>query len=57
MGDATNFVLILAGELLKNAEELIRMGLHPSEISQGYEMAQNYALKTLESCIFFKCIN
>ncbi|KTW30941.1 T-complex protein 1, theta subunit [Pneumocystis jirovecii RU7] len=49
MGDATNFVLILAGELLKNAEELIRMGLHPSEISQGYEMAQNYALKTLEN--------
>ncbi|KAG4304537.1 hypothetical protein PORY_001930 [Pneumocystis oryctolagi] len=49
MGDATNFVLIFAGELLKNAETLIKMGLHPSEISQGYEMARDYALKTLET--------
>lgn len=48
MGDSTNFVLIFAGELLKHAETLIRTGLHPSEISQGYEMALDFALKTLE---------
>lgn len=48
MGDATNFVITLAGELLDKAEELLRIGLHPSEIMQGYEMAQEFAVKTLE---------
>ncbi|KTW28392.1 T-complex protein 1, theta subunit [Pneumocystis carinii B80] len=48
MGDATNFVLIFAGELLKHAEALIRMGLHPSEIAEGYEIGRDFALKTLE---------
>ncbi|CAG9321312.1 unnamed protein product [Blepharisma stoltei] len=38
-GDGTNFVVILAGELLKLAEELIQTGLHPSEIVNGYERA------------------
>ena len=48
MGDATNFVIVLAGELLKKAEELIRMGLKTSDIVKGYEQAQNEALKALE---------
>ncbi|OLL25412.1 putative T-complex protein 1 subunit theta [Neolecta irregularis DAH-3] len=34
-------------ELLKKAESLLTMGLHPSEIIKGYEMAQDYTLKTL----------
>jgi T-complex protein 1 subunit theta len=29
-GDMTNFVITLAGELLNQAESLIKMGLHPS---------------------------
>lgn len=49
MGDATNLVLILAGELLKKAEHLLIMGLHPSEIVHGYELASKKALKELES--------
>ncbi|KAF2101024.1 putative t-complex protein 1 theta subunit [Rhizodiscina lignyota] len=48
MGDATNMVIVLAGELLKKAEELLRMGLKTSDIVQGYERAQDFALKTLE---------
>ncbi|KAJ6136489.1 hypothetical protein N7512_001649, partial [Penicillium capsulatum] len=48
MGDATNLVIVLAGELLKKAEELIRLGLKTSDITQGYEKAQNFALKVLE---------
>ncbi|PGH21616.1 T-complex protein 1, theta subunit [Polytolypa hystricis UAMH7299] len=48
MGDATNMVIILAGELLKKAEDLLRMGLKTSDIVQGYEKAQNFALKCLE---------
>ncbi|TFK50907.1 T-complex protein 1 [Heliocybe sulcata] len=39
MGDATNMVIMLAGELLKKAEHLLVMGLHPSEIIRGYELA------------------
>lgn len=52
MGDATNLVIILAGELLKKAEELLRMGLKTSDIVQGYEKAQNYALEVLECGLF-----
>ena len=48
MGDATNLVMILAGELLRKAEELLRMGLKTSDIVQGYERAGEFALKTLE---------
>ena len=32
MGDGTNFVVSFGGELLGLAEELVREGLHPSEI-------------------------
>jgi len=49
MGDATNMVLILAGELLKKAEHLLIMGLHPSEIIKGYELGCIKALSELES--------
>ncbi|KAF4121349.1 T-complex protein 1 subunit theta [Geosmithia morbida] len=48
MGDATNLVIILAGELLRKAEELLRMGLKTSDIVLGYEKAQKFALDTLE---------
>ena len=48
MGDATNMVMILAGELLKKAEELIRMGLKTSDIVLGYEKAQIATLQALE---------
>lgn len=49
MGDSTNLVLILAGELLKLAENLLIMGLHPSEVMQGYDLACKKALEELES--------
>ncbi|KAI5301551.1 T-complex protein 1 subunit theta [Ascosphaera pollenicola] len=48
LGDATNLVIMFAGELLKKAEGLLRMGLKTSDITQGYEEAQNFALKCLE---------
>lgn len=48
MGDATNLVIVLAGELLKKAEDLLRMGLKTSEIVAGYERAQKVALQALE---------
>ena len=52
MGDATNLVIVFAGELLKKAEELLRMGLKTSDIVQGYERAGDFALKTLEGTPF-----
>lgn len=48
MGDATALVITLAGELLKKAEQLINLGLHPSEILQGYELARDKALEQLD---------
>jgi hypothetical protein len=39
VSDGTKTVLILAGELLKNAEHLLIMGLHPREIGKGYTQA------------------
>jgi T-complex protein 1 subunit theta len=48
VGDATNLVIILAGELLKKAEDLLRMGLKASDIVTGYERAQKVALEALE---------
>jgi len=51
MGDATNLVLIFAGELLKQTESLLMMGLHPSEVIQGYELARTKALEALE-CMY-----
>ena len=49
MGDATNLVLIFAGELLKRSEHLLTMGLHPSDVIQGYEMALDRGRQELES--------
>ncbi|KAI0688997.1 T-complex protein 1 [Cytidiella melzeri] len=49
MGDATNAVIIIAGELLKKAEHLLIMGLHPSEITRGYELACKKGLEELET--------
>ncbi|KAG8813689.1 T-complex protein 1 subunit theta, partial [Serendipita sp. 400] len=51
MGDATNLVIILAGELLKKAENLIIMGLHPNDVLQGYELACAKALAELERVV------
>ena len=41
IGDGANLTISFAGELLENAEELIRMGLHPSEIISGYTKSIN----------------
>ncbi|RWS31584.1 T-complex protein subunit theta-like protein [Leptotrombidium deliense] len=47
VGDGTNFVIVLAGALLEQAEELIRMGLKPVEVIEGYEMARDKILEEL----------
>ncbi|KAH8805680.1 chaperonin Cpn60/TCP-1 family [Xylogone sp. PMI_703] len=54
MGDATNMVIVLAGELLRKAEDLLRMGLSTSDIIAGYERAQKFALDELEKLVVDK---
>jgi archaeal chaperonin len=39
VGDGTTTAVILAGELLKNAESLLDKNIHPTVISKGYRMA------------------
>merc|ERR1719440_1767299 len=48
-GDGTNLVVVLAGELLLLAEDLLRNGLHCSEVIAGYTAAQAKCLETLET--------
>ncbi|KAI8391714.1 T-complex protein 1 theta subunit [Radiomyces spectabilis] len=54
IGDNTNFVIVLAGELLHKAADLLRLGLHPSEIVQGYELARDRALALLPELVVDK---
>ncbi|XP_042984637.1 T-complex protein 1 subunit theta isoform X2 [Carya illinoinensis] len=51
IGDGANLTISFAGELLQNAEELIRMGLHPSEIISGYTKAINKTVEILEQLV------
>lgn len=48
VGDGTTTVAILTGELLKRAEELVDLGVHPTMIVQGYSMAADKAIEVLE---------
>ncbi|GKV34830.1 hypothetical protein SLEP1_g43172 [Rubroshorea leprosula] len=47
IGDGANLTISFAGELLQNAEELIRTGLHPSEIISGYTKVINKTVEIL----------
>ncbi len=47
-GDGTTTVVVLAGELLKQAEELLDMEVHPSIIVEGYKNARFKAIEILE---------
>jgi T-complex protein 1 subunit zeta len=59
-GDGTTSVVLLVGELLKQADRYISEGLHPRIITDGFEIAKNEALKvvstpkTLEWCVVDK---
>jgi archaeal chaperonin len=48
-GDGTTTAVILAGELLKRAEDLVEQNIHPTIISQGYRLASNKALELLQA--------
>ena len=45
VGDGTNFVVVFAGELCQLAEFLLKMGLHISEVMQGFKVASTKAIE------------
>lgn len=48
VGDGTTSVVVLAGELLREAEKLVAMKIHPMTIISGYRMAAECARNALE---------
>jgi len=49
VGDGTTTAVVLAGELLKNAETLLDQNIHPTVISRGYRMAASKAYEILDN--------
>ena len=49
--DGTTSTVILAGELLQNAWQLILQGIHPSTIARGYRKSEQYILGCLPQII------
>ena len=54
VGDGTNFVVILCGALLEEAEDLLRLGVTTSDITEGYEKALEKALEILPTLVCHK---
>ncbi|XP_075210078.1 T-complex protein 1 subunit alpha-like isoform X3 [Lycorma delicatula] len=48
VGDGTTSVVIIAAELLKNADELVKQKLHPTTIMNGYRIACKEACKYIQ---------
>jgi chaperonin GroEL (HSP60 family) len=48
VGDGTTSVAVLAGALVRRAEELLEIGISPSTIIDGYSKALDISLKELE---------
>ena len=49
VGDGTTTSVVLAGELLKKAEELLDQNIHPTTIVSGYRKATKKAMEILEN--------
>ena len=52
VGDGTTSVVVLAGEMLREAEKLIQQRIHPMTIIQGWRMATKAARAALEASSF-----
>ena len=47
-GDGTTSVVLMVGELLKQADRYIAEGLHPRVLTDGYEMAKAETIRFLD---------
>ena len=48
VGDGTTTAVVIAGELLKKAGELLEQNIHPTVIIRGFNMARDKSLEILE---------
>jgi T-complex protein 1 subunit alpha len=48
VGDGTTSVVIIAAELLRNADELVKQKIHPTSIIGGYRLACREAVKYIQ---------
>ena len=51
-GDGTTSAVVLAGALMKQAEELLSQSIHPTVICEGFWMAARYSEKVLDDISF-----
>ncbi|PPQ63484.1 hypothetical protein CVT24_005141 [Panaeolus cyanescens] len=49
VGDGTTSVVLLVGELLKQADRFISEGVHPTVIAEGFDIAKKEALSFLDN--------
>jgi len=49
VGDGTTSVVIVAAELLKRANELVKNNIHPTVVMAGYRLASREAVKYIKS--------
>jgi thermosome len=49
VGDGTTTAVVIAGELLKRAEELLDQDVHPTVIAKGYRLAAEKAIEVLDN--------
>jgi len=54
VGDGANFVVMFCGELLRQAQNLLRSGLHPSDLIRGYTMAEKKAQEFLKELVIYE---
>ncbi|KAG8457925.1 hypothetical protein KFE25_011991 [Diacronema lutheri] len=54
VGDGTTSVVIIAAELLKRANDLVREGIHPTTIMSGYRLAMREGVKYIKETLAHK---
>merc|ERR1712205_182094 len=54
VGDGTTSVVVLAAELLKRANELVKNKIHPTSIMSGYRLAMKESIKFIKDHIAVK---
>uniref|UniRef100_A0A146L1C1 T-complex protein 1 subunit theta n=1 Tax=Lygus hesperus TaxID=30085 RepID=A0A146L1C1_LYGHE len=53
IGDGSNWVLCIGGELLHNSENLLRLGIPATAIAEGYRKAVQYILEIINSLTLY----
>merc|ERR1712087_849680 len=54
VGDGTTSVVILAAELLKRANELVKNHIHPTSVMSGYRLAMKESIKYIKDQLMIK---